>query len=62
MVGFTSKKAMAESRWTAILEEDGDDLILPLPQELLDELNWNEGDTLEWTEHSEGSWQIRKTA
>jgi hypothetical protein len=60
MVGFTSKKAMAESRWTAILEEDGDDLILPLPQELLEELNWNIGDTLEWTEHSEGGWQIRK--
>ena len=51
---------MAESRWTAILEEDGDDLILPLPQELLEELNWNIGDTLEWTEHSEGGWQIRK--
>ena len=57
---ITSKKQMAESRWTAILEEDGDDLILPLPQELLDELNWNEGDTLEWTEHNEGSWSIRK--
>lgn len=53
---------MAESRWTAILEEDGEDLILPLPQELLEELNWNIGDTLEWTEHSEGGWQIRKTS
>ena len=62
MVGFASKKEMAESRWTAILEEDGDDFILPLPQELLDELDWNIGDTLTWTEHSDGEWQIRKTS
>lgn len=60
MTGFKSKKAMAESRWTAILEEDGDDLILPLPQELLEELDWKVGDTLTWTEHEEGSWSIRK--
>ena len=60
MVGFTSKKAIAESRWTAILEEDGDDLILPLPEELLEELDWKVGDTLTWTEHTEGSWSIRK--
>lgn len=60
MVGFASKKEMAEARWTAILEEDGDDLILPLPEELLEELDWKVGDTLTWTEHSEGSWAIRK--
>jgi hypothetical protein len=60
MVGFASKKQMSETRFTAILEEDGDDLILPLPEELLDDLDWHIGDTLEWTEQSEGSWQIRK--
>jgi hypothetical protein len=60
MVGFASKHAMAESRFTAILEEDGDDLILPLPEELLDELDWHIGDTLEWTEHLEGTWSLRK--
>jgi hypothetical protein len=49
-----------EMRWTAILEEDGDDLILPLPEELLEELDWKVGDTLTWTEYSEGSWAIRK--
>lgn len=30
------------------LEEDGDDLILPLPDEILDALNWNENEVLEW--------------
>lgn len=48
------------SNFTAILEEDGDDLILPLPEELLDELDWHIGDTLEWTEHTEGMWSLRK--
>jgi antitoxin component of MazEF toxin-antitoxin module len=54
------KLALAEKRWTAILEEDGDDLVMPLPEELLEELNWNIGDTLTWSEHDEGSWSIRK--
>jgi len=30
------------------LEEDGDDLILPLPDEILKALNWNTNDVLEW--------------
>ncbi len=62
MVNITNpdKQSWAEKRWTAILEEDGDDLVLPLPEELMEELNWNIGDTLTWTEHDEGSWSIRK--
>ena len=28
------------------LEEDGDDLLLPIPREVLDQLNLKEGDTL----------------
>lgn len=46
--------------YTAILEEDGDDLILPLPQELLENLEWAIGDTLEWTDLENNSWSIRK--
>ena len=45
---------------TVILEEDGDDLILPLPQELLDELDWHVGDTREWLDQGEGAWSLRK--
>lgn len=30
------------------LEEDNEDCILPLPDEILDALDWNEGDMLEW--------------
>lgn len=34
------------------LEEDPEtgDLILPFPDDMLDELGWQEGDTLEWLE------------
>jgi len=35
------------------LIEDGDDLILPIPDELIDELGWNTGDMLEWDVQSD---------
>ena len=34
--------------WTITLEEDGDDLILPLPQEIMDHLNLRVGDSLKF--------------
>jgi len=37
--------------WTVIVEEDPNDpesLILPLPEDLLEEAGWQEGDTLSW--------------
>lgn len=36
------------------------DLILPLPQELLDMQGWVEGDEFEWTQNEDGSWTIQK--
>jgi hypothetical protein len=52
----------AQTNYTVIVEQDGagDDLILPLPAQLLDELGWHTGDTLEWTEHIDGSWSLGK--
>lgn len=35
-------------RIEAIIEEDGENLIIPLPQELLDEVGWKVGDELSW--------------
>jgi antitoxin component of MazEF toxin-antitoxin module len=43
---------------TVILEEADDgtgDLIMPLPQDMLDTLGWKEGDTLTWTIKTNGS-------
>ena len=40
--------------------EDGDDLILPLPERLLEEAGWNEGDMLDWSDNGNGSWTLKK--
>ena len=41
--------------FTVELIEDGEDLILPLPQEVLDSLDLKEGDTIVWTPQEDGS-------
>jgi bifunctional DNA-binding transcriptional regulator/antitoxin component of YhaV-PrlF toxin-antitoxin module len=51
---------MTKKSWTVTLEEDGSDLILPFPQEMLDEVGWNPGDNLEWHDRGDGTWEIRK--
>lgn len=50
------------TRWTVTLEEDPvtGDLIMPIPQEVLDLQDWGEGDTLEWLDRGDGSWQLQK--
>jgi hypothetical protein len=41
---------MNEKSWTVTLEEDKEtnELILPFPEDLLTEMNWKEGDVLDW--------------
>jgi len=54
---------MHKTSWTVTVEEADDstgDLVLPLPQDLLDLQGWQEGDTLEWTDNKDGSWSISK--
>jgi len=56
---------MSESKtsWTVTLEEADDgsgDLVMPLPQEMLDLQGWQEGDTLNWKEGDNGSWTLSK--
>lgn len=46
--------------WAVTVQQDGEDLILPLPQEMLDEVGWHTGDTLEWHDKGDGTWEIRK--
>ena len=59
MTGFQSKKMMAHSRIVELVE-DGEDLILPLDNEIFDELGWQVGDTLDWSDNGDGSWTLRK--
>lgn len=49
--------------WTVTLEEAEDgsgDLVMPLPQEMLDLQGWREGDTLDWRESDDGVWTLTK--
>ena len=48
------------SKWTVELIEDGEDLILPMPQEVLDHLDVQEGDVLQWLDNGDGSWTLIK--
>jgi len=50
---------------TVVLEEADDgsgDLIMPIPQDMLDTLGWKEGDTLTWTVKTNGSIILSKKA
>jgi hypothetical protein len=47
-------------KWTISIIQESEDFILPLPDELLQSLEWKEGDLLSWIEHSDGSWILTK--
>jgi hypothetical protein len=48
--------------WTLTVEEDPEtgDAILTFPPDLLEKSGWVEGDTLEWIDLNNGSWQLKK--
>jgi hypothetical protein len=51
------------TQWTVTVEEAEDgsgDLVLPLPQDLLDLQGWAEGTTLEWIDNKDGTWCLQK--
>ena len=47
-------------KWTAYVEQDGDDLVVPLPDDLLAELNWKTGDVLLWSVNDDGTVTLTK--
>ena len=51
---------MASETYTVKLEQDGDDLILPIPDEILIALDIKEGDVLEWIEHGNNAIALKK--
>jgi hypothetical protein len=53
---------MEKLSWTIIVEEDPEtgELILPLPEDMLELQGWVEGDTLEWNDNGDGSWSLTK--
>ena len=53
---------MNQRTWTVTLEEDPKtgELILPFTNEMLNEVGWQEGDTIEWIDNNNGSWSLIK--
>lgn len=50
-----------EKRWTLEVQklEDGDEYI-EFPKEMMDEVDWHEGDVIEWIDNKDGSWTLQK--
>jgi hypothetical protein len=48
MLESTSTDTNLNTTYTVTLEEENDDLLLPIPEEMMVQLGWNEGDLLEW--------------
>ena len=57
----TSNDTTPNTNYTVTLEEGEDEeCILPLPDEILDELDWQEGDILEWVVNDNNTITIHK--
>jgi bifunctional DNA-binding transcriptional regulator/antitoxin component of YhaV-PrlF toxin-antitoxin module len=55
------EKMMENKTWTLNVEENEDgDQYITLPEEVLQQLNLKEGDTVEWIDNKDGSWTLVK--
>jgi len=61
MVGFISKRAMAQSHWIIDVEQDAEGCFITLPKEFLEVNDWQPGDTIKWIDNKDGSWQLINT-
>lgn len=48
------------SRYITVTEDEDGELMLELPDDFMESLGWQVGDTLSWRKVSEVSWSIRK--
>lgn len=58
----TKRVSQVEESSTLVVQEDPDtgDLFIELPQRLLKQLGWNEGDDLQWIQDANGNWTVKK--
>jgi hypothetical protein len=61
VISLMMEKKMENKTWTLNVEEneDGDQFIV-LPDEILQQLDLKEGDTMEWIDNKDGSWTLVK--
>lgn len=51
---------MSKKYVVTVVEDDNGDLILPFPDDILNEVGWEEGDTLDWKDNKDGSFSLSK--
>ena len=59
---MSTKKVSVPTSQKMFIQEDPDtgELFVELPDKLLKQLGWEEGDDLEWIEEPNGNWTIKK--
>lgn len=45
--------------YVEVIEENGE-LLIPIPEDMLEELGWKPEDTLVWLDNKDGSFSIKK--
>ena len=55
-------RKLSDNNWVVTVQENGKDkeLYIELPPEALNQVGWDEGDTLLWEELPSGAWQVTK--
>jgi hypothetical protein len=55
-------KKVTNSQWIIEVQENGKtkELFIEFPQDALDQVGWDIGDTLIWEELDHGAWQLTK--
>ena len=48
------------TRYEVITQKEGDDILLPLPPKLLEELHWKEGDQIQFDIDAQGRYILSK--
>ena len=53
---------MSTDSWVVTIEEDvkTGELLIQLPDELVDRKGWTPGDTIRWSANEDGSWTLTK--
>ena len=54
------EKVLIMEQIVTIQEDENGELILPLGDDVCEELGWKIGDTLDWKDNGDGSWTITK--
>ena len=51
-----------DNNWIVTVQENGEtkDLFIEFPPDAIDQIGWDEGDTLIWEELDHGGWSIKK--